>query len=82
MIDKIRLQPLVSLKNNIVLGYEALYRKAILTEFPSAIAIMKAIFTNYDFKSHLYINMTPNDAIDPNCAKNFLNALDKMQISK
>ncbi len=82
MVDKIRLQPLVSLQNNVVLGYEALYRKSILAEFPSATAIMKAIFSNYKFKSHLYINMTPNDAIDPNFAKNFLEALDKMPISK
>ena len=82
MIDKIRLQPLVSLKNNLVLGYEALYQKELLAEFPSAIAIMQAIFQNYRFKSQLYINMTPKDAIDPNFAKNFLNALDKMKISK
>lgn len=82
MIDRIRLQPLVSLKNNFVLGYEALYQKEILAEFPSATAIVQAIFQNYKFKSQLYINMTPKDAIDPNFAKDFLNALDKMKISK
>ena len=82
MIDKIRLQPLVSLKNNLVLGYEVLYQKELLAEFPSAIAIMQAIFQNYKFKSQLYINMTPKDAIDPSFAKNFLSALDKMKISK
>lgn len=82
MIDKIRLQPLVSLKNNLVLGYEALYQKEILAEFPSATAIMQAIFQNYKFKSRLYINMTPNDAIDPNFAKDFLCTLDKMKISR
>ena len=82
MIDKIRLQPLVCLKNNLVLGYEALYQKELLAEFPSAIAIMQAIFQNYEFKSQLYINMTPKDAIDPDFAKNFLGALDKMKISK
>jgi EAL domain-containing protein (putative c-di-GMP-specific phosphodiesterase class I) len=82
MINKIRLQPLVSLKNNLVLGYEALYQKEILAEFPSATAIMRAIFQNYKFKSRLYINMTPNDAIDPYFAKDFLNALDKMKISR
>lgn len=82
MIGRIRLQPLVSLKNNFVLGYEALYQKEILAEFPSATAIVQAIFQNYKFKSQLYINMTPKDAIDPNFAKDFLNALDKMKISK
>lgn len=82
MIDKIRLQPLVSLKNHLVLGYEALYQKEILAEFPSATAIVQAIFQNYNFKSRLYINMTPNDAIAPTFAKDFLNALDKIKISR
>ena len=82
MIRKIRLQPLVSLKNEFVLGYEALYRKKVLAEFPSATAIVKAIFQNYDFESQLYVNMTPNDAIDPNFARDFLKTLDEMEISR
>lgn len=82
MIEKIRLQPLVSLNNEFVLGYEALYKKEVLAEFPSATAIAEVIFQNYDFESHLYINMTPNDAIDPNFARNFLNMLDRMEISR
>lgn len=82
MISKIRLQPLVSLKSNLVMGYEALYQKEVLAEFPSATTIVQSIFQNYKFKKHLYINMTPNDAIDPNFAKDFLCALDKMKISR
>lgn len=81
MIEKIRLQPLVSLDNEFVLGYEALYRKEVLAEFPSATAVTESIFQNYDFESQLYVNMTPNDAIDPNFARNFLNTLDRMEIS-
>lgn len=82
MINRIRLQPLVSLKNNLVLGYEALYRKNILAGFPSATTIMRAILRNYRFESQLYINMTPKDPVDPNFAKGFLKALDKMKISE
>ena len=82
MIKKIRLQPLVSLKNEFVLGYEALYRKKVWAEFPSATAIVEAIFQNYDFESQLYVNMTPNDAIDPNFARDFLKTLDRMEISR
>ncbi len=82
MIEKIRLQPLVSLNNEFVFGYEALYRKEVLAEFPSATAIVKAIFQNYDFESSLFINMTPKDAIDPSFAKDFLNTLDIMEISR
>lgn len=82
MIEKIRLQPLVSLKNEFVVGYEALYRKEDLTEFPSATAIVESIFQNYNFKSRLYVNMTPNDAIDPNFAKDFLSKLDSLKISR
>ncbi len=82
MIDKIRLQPLVSLKNEFVVGYEALYKKEVLSEFPSATAIVEAIFQNYDFENRLYVNMTPNDAIDPNFAKDFLNKLYAMKISR
>ena len=82
MIEKIRLQPLVSLKNEFVVGYEALYRKEVLSEFPSATAIVGSIFQNYNFKSRLYVNMTPNDAIDPNFAKDFLSKLDSLKISR
>lgn len=82
MINKIRLQPLVSLKNNLVLGYEALYQKNIISGFPSATKIMRAILRSYRFKSQLHINMTPKDAINPNFAKDFLNTLNKIKISK
>ena len=82
MIEKIRLQPLVSLRNEFVVGYEALYRKEVLSEFPSATAIVESIFQNYDFKGRLYVNMTPNDAIDPNFAKDFLKKLDGLKISR
>ncbi|MCR4555443.1 MAG: EAL domain-containing protein [Alphaproteobacteria bacterium] len=82
MIEKIRLQPLVSLKNEFVVGYEALYQKEVLSEFPSATAIVESIFQNYNFKSRLYVNMTPNDAIDPNFAKDFLSKLDCLKISR
>ena len=82
MIEKIRLQPLVSLKNESVLGYEALYRRGIFAEFPSATAIVEAIFQSYDFGSRLYVNMTPNDAVDPNFAGDFLETLDRMKISR
>lgn len=82
MIEKIRLQPLVSLKNEFVVGYEALYRKEVLSEFPSATAIVESLFQNYNFKSRLYVNMTPNDAIDPNFAKDFLSKLDNLRISR
>ena len=80
MIQKIRLQPLVSLKNNIVLGYEALYKKKLLSKFPSATTLVKALFQNHDFESNLCINMTPRDAINPNFAKNFLLTLNKKRI--
>ncbi|MBO4405496.1 MAG: EAL domain-containing protein [Alphaproteobacteria bacterium] len=82
MIKRIRLQPLVSLKNEFVLGYEALYRKEVWADFPSATAIVEAIFQNYDFDSHLYVNMAPNDATDPNFARDFLKTLDRMKISR
>lgn len=82
MIEKIRLQPLVSLSNEYILGYEVLYKKDNLSDFPSAITILKNIFENGKFNNDFcfYINMTVNDAIDPNFANNFIHALEKMNI--
>ena len=77
MIEKIRLQPLVSLENEQVLGYEVLYKKEDSSKFPSASAILKSVYSECDFVRdfQLFINMTEDDAIDPTFAKTFINTM-------
>jgi EAL domain-containing protein (putative c-di-GMP-specific phosphodiesterase class I) len=82
MINKIRLQPLISLKSDAIFGYEALYRKGKADNYPSASDILANIISSNtcrdDFR--LFINMTEKDIVDPNFCKRFCNILEEKQI--
>lgn len=80
MIDKIRLQPLVSLESDYVFGYESLYKKGDLSEFPSAVAILKSVFSECKFADdfQLFINMTENDAADPDFSEIFIKTMNEV----
>jgi EAL domain-containing protein (putative c-di-GMP-specific phosphodiesterase class I) len=82
MINKIRLQPLISLKSDAIFGYEALFRKGKAANYPSASDILANIVSSYihqdDFR--LFINMTEKDIVDPNFCKCFCNILEEKQI--
>ncbi len=83
MIDNIRLQPLVSLNNRLVLGYEVLYNRKHKNEFPSALDIINCI-CNYELDINnfqLYINMTIKDVISLKFANNFMKSLDRFKIN-
>ena len=68
MQKKIRLQPLIRLENEKILGYEALYQKNADERYPNAVKMLDNIFSagisNLD--CHLFINMNPEDVSDKN----------------
>lgn len=78
MNNKIRLQPLFNIDGKDIIGYEALYSKDNESSYPSAVSILESISLtrtyNSDFK--YFINMTNEDAINPQFAKKFLKTLD------
>ena len=78
MNNKIRLQPLFNIYGKDIIGYEALYSKDNESSYPSAVSILESIsltrMYNSDFK--YFINMTNEDAINPQFAKTFLRTLD------
>jgi two-component system CheB/CheR fusion protein len=82
MINKIRLQPLVSLKSNAILGYEALYRKEKAANYPSASDILASIFSSRIHRDNcrLFINMTEKDIVDPSFCRCFCDILEEKQI--
>ena len=87
MNDKIRLQPLVSLDDGSIYGYEALCGKnmcdmSICKDFPSAECVLRSVIA--DCKNignfQLFINMTIDDACNKNFGKSFLNALEELGV--
>ncbi|MDR1375535.1 MAG: EAL domain-containing protein [Holosporaceae bacterium] len=91
MMNRIRLQPLVKLTNESILGYEALYRREQNSaEYPSAYRILRDIFHIFsdggDCKNHkcrnfiFFINMTAQDVLDDEFCANFFRVLDEMHI--
>lgn len=83
MIEKIRFQPLVSLDDRQVFGYEVLYTLGEETQFPSALDIVRYLsekgLINKDFQLH--INMTVKDISSTNFALDFLDTLEKFKIN-
>lgn len=66
MKSKIRLQPLVNLRNKNVFGYEALYQKQNNKDkYPSAVRILEEIYNSCsgEKKFHIFINMTTQDLL-------------------
>jgi EAL domain-containing protein (putative c-di-GMP-specific phosphodiesterase class I) len=82
MINKIRLQPLISLKSSAILGYEALYKKEETANYPSASDILASILSSHVHRDNcrLFINMTEKDIVDPNFCRRFCNILEEKQI--
>ena len=83
MNNKIRLQPLFNIDGNDIIGYEALYSKENESSYPSAVSILESIALtkhNGDFK--YFINMTNDDAINPQFAKKFLKTLDMTGLNR
>ena len=82
MINKIRLQPLVSLKDSAVFGYEILYKKEDTADYPSAADILANVVSSniHEDNHRLFINMTGKDVVDPNFCKLFCDILTKRQI--
>ncbi|MDR2724231.1 MAG: EAL domain-containing protein [Holosporaceae bacterium] len=82
MINKIRLQPLIPLRDNAVLGYEALYKKEDTADYPSAVDILASIVSSNAYKnnSRLFINMTVKDIVDTDFCGLFCDILIKNQI--
>ncbi|MDR1362254.1 MAG: EAL domain-containing protein [Holosporaceae bacterium] len=84
MDDQIRLQPLVTLDDNSIYGYEALYTKSDFAEFPSATHILRSVAMGccgkregrHDFK--IFINMTIEDVADENFCREFLGAMEEV----
>lgn len=65
MKSKIRLQPLMTLDDNSIFGYEALYQKQNSKDkYPSALNILEEIYNNCrgeQKKFHVFINMATRD---------------------
>jgi EAL domain-containing protein (putative c-di-GMP-specific phosphodiesterase class I) len=82
MINKIRLQPLVPLKDDIASGYEVLYKKEDAADYPSATEILANIVSSniHRDNNRLFINMTEKDVVDPDFCRLFCDILEKKQI--
>lgn len=96
MNNRVRLQPLFNMHQHKIIGYEALYsRENEQCKFPSATAMLSSIasveiasnfkkpsqpvqLNNEEFM--YFINMTNDDAVNPNFAKRFLNLLSRIKI--
>ena len=79
MQDKIRLQPLVRLKDGKIWGYEALYQKNNNELYPSALQIISQIFSKSNLQSDckFFINLTVEDIANKNFCDSLLKILDK-----
>lgn len=80
MINRVRLQPLFSSNSNKTIGYEALFRKEANKDFPGAAAILSVIAQNCDTQRDIYINMSVNDAKNPNFADEFIAVMQQLNI--
>lgn len=83
MIHNIRLQPLVSLKNNTLLGYEALSDFVSETQkYPSAIEILKMVVSAHsNINFSLFVNLNAEDIVNDDLCDEFLYVLNKFKIS-
>ncbi len=81
MINRVRLQPLFSSNSNKTIGYEALFRKEANKDFPGAATILSIIAQNCDMQRDIYINMSVNDAMNPNFADEFIEVMERIGIS-
>ncbi|MDR2107251.1 MAG: EAL domain-containing protein [Holosporaceae bacterium] len=83
MTDKIRLQPLVNLSDNIICGYEALYKKENTDVYPGAARILQSIASSCNYRNNfqLFINMTAKDIVSKNFCRSFLKILEKNHIN-
>ncbi len=85
MIDKIRLQPLVSLSDRIVFGYEALFNKGNQKAFPSALDVISCVFTHEKTREvgdnfQLYANLTQDDVTSHKFANSLIETLDNLDV--
>lgn len=97
MDRRIRLQPLLDMNKEEIVGYEALYsRKNESCPFPSATSILSSIASvndseamqmsdaNYHFNDKnfkYFINMTNEDAVNPRFVTKFLKTFQKTKLS-
>ena len=82
MNKNIRLQPLLDMSKNTVLGYEVLYTKNPGEEYPSAEQILKSVASESSLQGdyQLFINMTIKDAVEKEFSRKFLRTLCKLKI--
>ncbi|MDR0677107.1 MAG: EAL domain-containing protein [Holosporaceae bacterium] len=80
-MDRTKLQPLVDLGNNSVLGYEVLSDIKNMAAYPSALDVIKNIFIGHDDIAQFFINMTAKDAASENFAELFLDILNGSNIN-
>ncbi|MBE6447328.1 MAG: EAL domain-containing protein [Alphaproteobacteria bacterium] len=83
MINRIRLQPLVSLCDQIVFGYEALYNKGQQKFFPSALDVIQCVFKHGKTRSNfqLYANLTSQDVVSHEFARALIDTIHGLNIS-
>ncbi|MCR5225469.1 MAG: EAL domain-containing protein [Alphaproteobacteria bacterium] len=83
MKHKFRFQPLVRLSNHSILGYEALCVKASDNKFPSAVEILKEVFSGWSISSDslMFINMTLEDVVSTDFCHAFLEVIDSMDVN-
>lgn len=81
-MKNVRLQPLLSINNNFVLGYEALSAKKQNGEYPTASEMLNNIASEISIEdsSSFFINITPEESSDKDFAVNFIRLLEKFKI--
>lgn len=82
MDKNIRLQPLMNVCSNSILGYEALSAKKMNGLYPSAFEMLGDIASDIliEDESRFFINMTPDEVVNENFSKDFLKQLDDLRI--
>jgi len=82
MINRTRLQPLVCLDDENILGYEVLYKKEAASAYPSASVILENVSFLYKHERNLklFINLTVTDVTDANFCASFMKVVDKENI--